>query len=125
MFRIQSNVDIGWGMRLSSVLNVQTGRPWWRLGFLTTPYTFNPITITAEHGDHLRYPDQAILDLGLQKTIDLGKGVDFDIALQVLNVFNEDAAEYWADWSLTPEQELEGTWWVSPRRLQVKFKLAF
>jgi hypothetical protein len=92
---------------------------------LTTPYTFNPITITAEHGDHLRYPDQAILDLGLQKTIDLGKGVDFDIALQVLNVFNEDAAEYWADWSLTPEQELEGTWWVSPRRLQVKFKLAF
>ncbi len=28
MFRIQSNVDIGWDLRLSGVLNVQSGRPY-------------------------------------------------------------------------------------------------
>jgi hypothetical protein len=124
MFRIQSNVDIGWGMRLSGVLNVQSGRPWWRTALVYTP-TFNPITITADAGDHLRLPDQAILDLGLQKTFALGKGVDFDIALQVLNALNEDAVEYWSSWRLNPGEELEGGHWVSPRRLQVKFKLAF
>jgi len=126
MFRVQSNVDIGWGTRLSAVLNVQTGRPWYRTQLVFGPVTFNPETIIADAGDHLRYPDQAILDVGVQKTFSLGSNVNFDIGLQVLNLLNDDAAEYWSDWRLeTPEDQLQPTAWVAPRRLQIKLKLSF
>jgi hypothetical protein len=125
MFRIQTNVDLGWDTRFSGVLNVQSGRPWYRTAQVVTPYTFNPETIIADAGDHLRFPDQAILDIGVQKTFNLGRAVNLDIGLQVLNALNDDSVEYWADWRLDREQELEGTAWVAPRRLQVKVKLSF
>ena len=68
---------------------------------------------------------QAILDLGLQKTFNLGGDVGLDIGLQLLNALNEDAAEYFASWLLFPGQDFEDASWVSPRRLQIKLKLAF
>jgi len=70
-------------------------------------------------------PSQAILDLGLQKTFNLGGNVDLDIGLQLLNALNEDAAEYFVTWQLWPGQDFEESVWVSPRRLQIKLKLAF
>ena len=125
MFRVQSNVDIGWGLRASGVLNLQSGRPYLRLAFVNGPITGRAITITADDSEDLRMPSQAILDLGLQKTFQLGSGVYCDIGLQLLNALNEDAAEYFASWLLFPGQEFEDASWVSPRRLQIKLKLAF
>ncbi len=125
MFRVQSNVDIGWGLRLSGVLNLQSGRPYLRLAQVVAPVTGQALTITADASEDLRMPSQAILDLGLQKTIGLGGNVDLDIGLQMLNVLNEDAPEYWAKWILFPGQDFEPLSWVSPRRLQVKLQLAF
>ena len=51
--------------------------------------------------------------------------MNLDIGLQVLNVLNEDAPEYWVDWILFPGEDYEARDWVSPRRLQLKVKLAF
>jgi len=126
MFRVQSNVDLGWGLRASGVLNIQSGRPYLRLAFLNGLYTKRPITIAADVSDSLRLPSQTILDLGLQKTFRLGGNLDLDIGLQVLNALNDDAVEYFSDWVLFfPGEDYVPSDWLSPRRMQVKLKLAF
>ncbi len=125
MFRVQSNVDIGWGLRASGVLNIQSGRPYLRLAFVNGPINGRAITVTADDSESLRMPSQAILDLGLQKTFTLGGNVDLDIGLQLLNALNEDAPEYWSSWTLFPGQNFEPSSWVSPRRAQVKVKVSF
>jgi hypothetical protein len=125
MFRIQSNVDLGWGLRASGVLNIQSGRPYLRLAHITGPVTGRAITLTADASDDLRLPSQTILDLGLQKTFTLGANVDLDIGLQLLNALNDDAVEYFSDWILFPGEDYSPSDWLSPRRLQIKLKLAF
>ncbi len=125
MFRVQSNVDVGWGLRLSGVLNLQSGRPYLRTEQVVGPTTGQAITVTADASPDLRMPSQAILDLGVQKTFNLGKEVGLQVGLQVLNVLNEDAPEYWASWNLFPGQVFEPAVWVSPRRLQLKLGVEF
>jgi hypothetical protein len=125
MFRIQSNVDVGWDVRLSGVLNLQSGRPYLRLAQVVAPYTGTALTVTVDDSESLRLPSQAILDLGAQKTFKLGGDVALDIGLQVLNVFNEDAVEYWASWVLFAGQDFTPADWVSPRRLQLKVAVNF
>jgi hypothetical protein len=125
MFRIQSNVDLGWGLRASGVFNWQSGRPYLRLAQIVGPTTGQAITITADASESLRLPSQAILDLGLQRTFALGKGVTLDLGLQLLNALNEDAVEYYSSWTLYPGQNFEPSSWVSPRRLQIRAGIAF
>jgi outer membrane receptor protein involved in Fe transport len=125
MFRVQSNVDVGWGLRLSGVLNIQSGRPYLRLAQVVGPTTGQALTITADASEELRLPNQAILDVGVQKGFDLGGGVDLDLGLQMLNVTNEDAVEYYSSWTLFQGQEFSPSSWVSPRRLQAKLQLTF
>ena len=93
MFRVMSNVDVGWGLRASGVLNVQSGRPYLRLAQVVGPTTGAAITLTADNSDSLRMPTQTIIDLGLQKTFKVGSNVGLDIGLQLLDVLNEDAEE--------------------------------
>jgi hypothetical protein len=125
MFRIQSNVDVGWGLRASGVFNWQSGRPYLRLAQIVGPTTGQAITVTADASEGLRLPSQAILDLGLQRTFTLGKGVTLDLGLQLLNALNEDAVEYYSSWTLYPGQNFEPSSWVSPRRLQIRAQIAF
>lgn len=125
MFRVQSNVDVGWGLRVSGVLNIQSGRPYLRLAQVVGPATGQALTITADASEDLRMPSQAILDLGVQKDFSLGGGVDLDLGLQLLNVTNEDAVEYYSAWILFQGQDFSPASWVSPRRLQVKLQLSF
>ena len=125
MFRVMSNVDIGWGLRASGVLNVQSGRPYLRLAQVVGPTTGAAITLTADNSDSLRMPTQTIIDLGLQKTFKVGSNVGLDIGLQLLNVLNEDAEEYYSSLTLFQGQDFNPSSWVSPRRLQVKVQLAF
>jgi hypothetical protein len=125
MFRVQSNVDVGWGLRASGVFNWQSGRPYLRLAQIVGPTTGTAITVTADASENLRLPSQAILDLALQKTFKLGAGVTLDLGLQLLNALNEDAVEYYSTWTLYPGQNFEPASWVSPRRLQIRAQIAF
>jgi len=124
MFRVQSNVDVGWGVRLGGVLNIQSGRPYLRLAQVVAP-SGSAITITADASDGLRLPTQKIFDLGLQKTFALGGGVDLSVGVQVLNVFNEDAVEYYSTWTLYEGEDFTPSGWVNPRRGQIRLKLEF
>ena len=125
MFRVQSNVDVGWGLRLSGVLNIQSGRPYLRLAQIVGPTTGQALTVTVDSSEDLRLPTQTILDVGVQKGFALGGGVDLDLGLQMLNVTNEDAVEYYSSWVLFQGQEFSPSSWVSPRRLQAKLQLTF
>jgi hypothetical protein len=125
MFRVQSNVDIGWGLRASGVVNIQSGRPYLRLEQVVGPTTGAALTITADDSESLRLPSQKIIDLGLQKTFKLGSDASLDVGLQLLNVTNEAAVEYYSSWTLFQGQSFEPSSWVSPRRLQVKLQFAF
>jgi len=125
MFRVQSNFDVGWGLRLSGVLNYQSGRPYMRTARLATPYMNTNITIAADVSEDLVLPSSLVLDLGLQKTFVLGKGVNFDVALQLLNATNDDTVEYWATWLLQPGEPFVPSNWINPRRLQMRLKIGF
>jgi len=125
MFRIQSNVDVGWGLRVSGVLNYQTGRPYMRLATVYAPISGTNYTIAADASEDLIKPSSTVLDLGLQKTFGLGRGVNFDVGLQLLNALNDDAVEFWATQLLVPGEEFEGSNWVNPRRLQIRLKVSF
>lgn len=125
MFRIQSNVSVMWGMLASAVLNLQSGRPYMRLAQIVGPTTGQAITLTADASDSLRLPSQKILDLALQKSFRVSRGANLEFGLQLLNVFNENAVEYYSSWTLFQGQNFTPSGWVSPRRLQVKLKLIF
>jgi hypothetical protein len=125
MFRIQSNVDVGWGLRLSGVLNVQTGRPYMRVAQLVGPYTFTNLRVAADVSHDLVHPTSKIIDLAAQKTFQLGKRVTFDVGIQLLNVLNDDAVEYLATWDLSPGEPFVPSGWVNPRRWQIRLKLGF
>ena len=45
--------------------------------------------------DDQRLPSQAILDLGLGRKFPVGDRVSLNIDLQLFNLFNEDANEFW------------------------------
>ena len=124
MFRIQSNVDLGWDLRLSGILNVQSGRPYLRLAQVVAP-NGDAITVTIDASESLRLPTSAVFDLGLQKVFNTGKNTDLTIGIQVLNLFNEDAVEYYASWQLYPGDEFTPSNWINPRRAQIRLKFAF
>ncbi len=125
MFRVQSNVDIGWGLRASGVLNARVAARTcgWRRSSVRPPARRSRSRPTTATASECRA--QTIIDLGLQKTFKLGSDVALDIGLQLLNVLNEDAEEYYSTWTLFQGQDFNPSSWVSPRRLQVKVQLAF
>jgi outer membrane receptor protein involved in Fe transport len=129
MFRIQSNVDVGWGLRLSGILNIQSGRPYLRLAQVVDP-NGSALTITVDNSDDLRMPSSAVFDLGVQKVFNTGRGTDLTLGIQILNLFNEDAVEYWSTWNINqlPDgtlQDFTPSNWVNPRRAQIRVKFAF
>ncbi len=124
MFRIQSNVDLGWDLRLSGILNIQSGRPYLRLAQVVAP-NGDAITVTIDASDDLRMPSSTVFDLGLQKSFNTGKGTDLTIGIQVLNLFNEDAVEYFFSWQLYPGDEFVPSNWINPRRAQLRLRFAF
>jgi len=124
MFRIQSNVDLGWDLRLSGILNLQSGRPYLRLAQVVAP-NGDAITVTIDASEDLRMPSSAVFDLGLQKVFNTGKGTNLTLGVQVLNLLNEDAVEYYASWQLYPGDEFVPNNWINPRRAQIRLKFAF
>jgi outer membrane receptor protein involved in Fe transport len=121
-------VDLGWDLRMSGVLNLQSGRPYLRLAQVAGPN--GALTITVDNSDDLRMPSSAVFDLGIQKTFNTGKNTDLTIGIQVLNLFNEDAVEYFSTWNINELsdgtlQDFTPSNWISPRRAQLRVKFAF
>jgi hypothetical protein len=124
MFRVQTNVDLPWDLRASAILNIQSGRPYSRLAQVVAP-SGGALTVTvAPASDAQRMPSQTIFDIGLSKSFSILNG-EVTFGVQILNLFNEDAAEYWSTWTLYEGDEFVASNWVTPRRAQLRLKFAY
>ena len=81
--------------------------------------------MTSPVSDGQRYPDQFLWDLGIGKHFNLGKGMALSIDLQILNILNDDAVEWWRDLSYPVGEEPLPGGWVLPRRAQLRARFSF
>jgi hypothetical protein len=72
-----------------------------------------------------RYPDQFLWDLSIGKHFNLGRGTNLSVDLQILNILNDDAVEYWVTNTFTDEEELVPGQWVLPRRAELRLRFQF
>jgi outer membrane receptor protein involved in Fe transport len=123
MFRVQANFQLPWQMRLNTMINLQSGRPYSRL--FRVPTEGRPDAVVAPAGDPGRHGFQYNWDLGWGKAFNLGKDVAFQVDLQLLNVLNKTPTDWFHTTTLAEGDEFVPSWWVKPRRLQLHFGIEF
>ncbi len=123
MLRVQANFQLPWNMRLNTLINLQSGRPYSRL--MQVPTTGRPDVVVEPAGGKLRHDFQYLWDLGIGKQFNLGSGVALQVELQLLNVLNDTPIDYWETLVLAEGEDFIGNWWVKPRRLQLHLGIEF
>jgi len=123
MLRVQANFQLPWQMRANTLINLQSGRPYARQ--YQVPTTTNPDSIMAAAGDPGRHPFQYMWDLGLGKRFGLGSGVAIQVDVQLLNVLNSTATDWFETVVLAEGDDFIPTYWVKPRRLQLHVGIEF
>jgi hypothetical protein len=123
MFRVQANFQLPWQMRLNTMINLQSGRPYARRMLL--PTVGNPEAVIAAAGDPGRHDFQYLWDLGWGKRFDLGGNVAIQVDLQLLNVLNSTPTDWMVTTLLAEGDEFVPEWWVKPRRLQLHLGIEF
>ena len=123
-FKTQLVYQFPMGFLAGANFNMQAGRPYGRI--LRVSGLGIPTTILTEKVDGSRkVPNQAVLDLRLQKEFGLGGGANVAIFADVLNALNEDAHEDVQDRIGTSENFGAPTEFLYPRRVMVGAKLRF
>jgi len=125
IFRVVANYMAPWDIKLSTVVNFQTGRPYDRREWVRLPNQTWSQIIVAPASDDQRYPDQFLWDLGIGKHFSLGKGTDLSVDLQILNILNDDAVEWWRTQEVSLDEEPVPGEWVLPRRAELRLRFAF
>ena len=127
MFRVVANYMAPWQIKLSTVVNFQTGRPYDRYAFVQEPSTWwRQTRVIAEPASYdQRYPDQFLWDLSIGKHFDLGKGTNLSVDLQMLNILNDDAVEGWRSREFNPDEKPVPSLWVLPRRAELRLRFEF
>jgi hypothetical protein len=123
MLRVQANFQLPYQMRLNTLINLQSGRPYNRQSQVPT---FNrPDVVVEPAGGDLRHDTQTIWDLGFGKQFNLGGSVALQLDLQLLNVLNKTPVDYWETVVLAEGDTYVPNWWVKPRRLQLHIGIEF
>jgi hypothetical protein len=124
MFRLQGNLDLPWSMELTGALNWQTGRPYSRQYRVTGLLDQGATTIIVDPAsDDRRLPTTFVLDLGLGKRWKLSDRFTLKTDVQVLNVTNESANQFWADLALVEGEVFVEDSYVYPRRAMIRIGL--
>ncbi|MGH9465276.1 MAG: TonB-dependent receptor domain-containing protein [Thermoanaerobaculia bacterium] len=124
MFRVQGNVDLPWDMEATGSLNWQTGRPYNRQGRARLDQGSTWI-ILEPNSDDRRLPTTLVLDASIGKRWNLSTDVVLKTDLQVLNLFNEDANQFWETQRLLPGEDYTSDDFVYPRRGIIRLGLEF
>jgi len=122
ILRLAGNVVLPYQFKLNSVINIQSGRTFDRRQNYVLPNTSGYI-ITDPSYDTL--PTQYLWDFGVGKHFSFGKGTDFSIYLQILNILNDDAITGWQTLAPRGGGDLIPDAWVLPRRANIRFRFAF
>jgi len=123
MFRVQANFELPYQMRLNTMINLQSGRPYARRAQL--PTEGRPAAVVAPAGDPGRHGFQYLWDLGWGKRFGLGKAVAIQVDLQLLNVLNNTPTDWFETTLLAEGDDFIPNWWVKPRRLQLHVGIEF
>jgi len=111
--------------KINSVVNIQSGRTYDRRQWYRLPVQGSGEIITNPGDNSQRHDTQYLWDFGVGKHFNLGKGTDFSIYLQILNILNDDAVEDWVTNTFTEGEDLVPGSWVLPRRAEVRLRIAF
>jgi hypothetical protein len=125
ILRLAGNVMLPYQFKLNSVVNIQSGRTYDRRQWYVLPEMGGNTIITNPGDDDQRYPTQVLWDFGAGKHFNLGKGTDFSIYLQILNILNDDAITGWETQTYTRGEDLVPGSWVLPRRAEIRLRFAF
>ncbi len=133
MLRLQANFDLPWQLRLSTSINLQSGRAYSRQTNLRLPYgdperdpprlrTRRVTSVSAS--DDQRYDFVNLIDASIGRSFKIG-GTSLGVDLQVFNLLNDDAIDRWTSLIRSPTQEFQPRAWLAPRRLMVRLSLEF
>ncbi len=123
MFRILANVDLPWGLRATTVVNLQSGRAFARQMRVRVGGRNTNVTAVSANDDQ-RYPSQELVDVSLGKRFTLG-GTTLKVDAQIFNLLNDDAVDRWATLFVSDSDEFVPRSYVAPRRLMLRIGLEF
>jgi hypothetical protein len=125
VLRLVGNVVLPLDFKISSVVNIQSGRTYDRSQWVHLPSRSWSEIITSPASDSQRLQTQYLWDLGVGKHFNLGRGTDLSVDIQVLNILNDDAVEWWRDANWPAGEEPLPGGWVLPRRAEVRARFSF
>ena len=123
MLRLQGNFQLPWELNLSTMINLQSGRPFSRQYYV--PTTGNPAVIMEPASDDHRHDFQYLWDLGIGRSFPIGDSVELQFDLQILNLLNETPTDEWETTVLAEGDVFFPSAWVRPRRLQLRAGIEF
>jgi len=123
MLRVQANFQLPWQMRANTLVNLQSGRPYSRQS--QVPTEGRPAAVVAPAGDPGRHDFQYLWDIGFGKQFNLGGSVALQVDLQLLNVLNNSATDWFETVVLAEGDEFVPNTWIRPRRLQLHIGIEF
>lgn len=124
MFRLQGSFTLPWDMELTSVVNLQSGRPYNRQARVPLSQGLTSFIVEPASDDN-RLPSATLVDVSLGKRVQLPNDLELKLDAQVFNLFNDDAPQYFETLVLGPGDQFIGTDWVLPRRLMLRVALEF
>jgi hypothetical protein len=130
VLQLQTHFDLPWKLNGSVIYRFLGGKPFSRQMQVGSSASASPLnqgnqTVIAipASGDN-RLPDQNVLDVALGRTFPLGP-TEFKIDLQLFNVLNEDAHDWWETLVVPPGDEFVPSGYIQPRRLMVRLNLSY
>jgi outer membrane receptor protein involved in Fe transport len=129
VLQLQTHVDLPWQLQASLVYSYLGGKPFGRqlqvgAGSSASPLNQGTQTVIALPAGSARLPDQNVLDLALGRTFSLGSA-ELETNVQVFNVFNDDAHDWWQSLVVNPDERFVPSGFVAPRRWMVRLGLSF
>jgi len=127
MFRMQANWQLPWNLHASTVVRLQSGRPYTRqarvfynnIGFGQTNF------IAAPAGGPRRLDFQNLIDFSIGKRWQLPGRFILKTDLQFFNLLNSAAVDNFTTYVLNEGDEFVPNNWVKPRRLMLRVGLEY
>jgi hypothetical protein len=127
MFRVLANWQLPWNLHASTVIKLQSGRPYTRQARADYQVISGQQSnfIAANAGGPRRHDSQNLVDFSIGKRWRLPGRFTLKTDLQFLNLLNSTAVQRWADQVLNEGDEYVPSSWVKPRRLMLRIGLEY
>lgn len=128
--QVQTYFDMPWKLKGSVIYSYLGGKPFSRQLQVGSGSSASPLNqgsqriIAIPSGQAGRLPDQNVLDLSLGRSFAIGAS-DLEVDLQLFNVFNEDAHDFWQTLNVQPGDDFVPSAYIFPRRLMLHLGLDF